>query len=195
MAKHSSLILDVGCDSGLVAQMLESKGFRNLAGIDLANRFTHSLNISYSVAENTNLPFRSGTFDVIFARKFASMSDAALSLTEFHRILKDDGKLIIEVPNVKRLKSRLYRALSLTPPYPPKYFPHLHMTPFKRMLCEKNFSILEVKGDYVFIPMIGNVISALKLNRLERILGRMKPTLCLHLAAICKKRLITKQVD
>ncbi len=189
LSEPSSFVLDVGCDSGIFARMLESKGHCNLVGIDLANRFKRRPNISFVVAENTHLPFRTESFNVIFARKFASISDTAESLGEFHKILKDDGKLIIEVPNVKRLKSRIYRALGLTPPYPPKYFPHLYLTPFKKILCEKNFKILRINGDYIFIPLIGNLISLFRFEGLERALGKLKPTLCLHLLAICKKHL------
>lgn len=172
--------------------MLESRGHHNLVGIDLANRFKPSSNISYVVAENTHLPFSTNSFNVIFARKFASISDTVESLGEFYRILKDDGKLVVEVPNVRRLKSRIYRALGLTPPYPPKYFPHLHMVPFKRILREKNFKILKVEGDYVFIPLAGNLISTLRLEVLERAIGQAKPNLCLHLFAICRKHLVTE---
>jgi len=101
LSEPSSFILDVGCDSGIFARMLESGGHYNLVGIDLANRFKHSSNISFVVAENTHLPFRAKSFDAIFARKFASIPDTSESLGELSKILKADGKLLIEVKNVQ----------------------------------------------------------------------------------------------
>jgi len=189
MSKPSSRILDVGCDSGIFARMLESEGQKNLVGAELANRFKRVQNVSYVVAENTHFPFRRKSFDVIFARKFVSVQDVEGSLKVFHEILKDDGKLFIEVPNVKRLKSRIYEALGLTPPYPPKYFPHLHLTPFKKILYDTKFRPLKIEGDHVSIPLIGNILSLLRLDKLQKVLGQSKPTLCLHLLGICKKQL------
>ncbi len=190
MSKPSFLILDFGCDSGVFARMLESEGQKNLVGVELASRFKRGQNISFIVAESTHFPFRRKAFDMIFARKFVSIQDVKESLRTFHEILKDDGKLFIEVPNVKRLKSRIYEALGLTPPYPPKYFPHLHMAPFKKILQDAEFCPLRIEGDHVSIPLIGNILSLLRLDKLQKVLGQSSPTLCLHLLSICRKQLI-----
>jgi len=190
MSKPSSTILDVGCGSGTIARMLESEGFKNLVGIDLVNRFKHGQNISFIVAENTHLPFRKKSFDMIFARKFVSIPDLEEGLKEFYEILKDHGMLVIEIVNAKRLKSRIYESLGLTPTYPRTvlYFPHLHLAPFKKILCKENFVVLRIEGDHVLIPIIGNLISFFRLGILQRVLGELSPTLCLHLFAICKKQ-------
>ncbi|UCE96782.1 MAG: class I SAM-dependent methyltransferase [Candidatus Bathyarchaeota archaeon] len=188
MVESSSLILDVGCDSGVMARMLESEGEKNLVGIELVNRFKHGKDISFLLAENTHLPFRRKAFDLIFARKFVSIRDTKESLNEFHEILKDEGKLIIEVPNVQRLKSRIYTSLGLTPLYPQKYFPHLHLASFKKILYQRNFKILRIEGDYIFIPLIGRLLSYFRLDLLTKFLGQFKPTLCMHLFGVCEKR-------
>ncbi|HKZ94596.1 MAG TPA: class I SAM-dependent methyltransferase [Candidatus Bathyarchaeia archaeon] len=188
-SKPSSLILDAGCGSGVIAGTLASSGYNNLVGIDLVNRFKREKGISFVVADNTCLPFRPESFDTIFARKFVSVQDMTRGLGEFHKSLKDDGKLLVEVPNVKRLKSRIYESLGLTPKYPHKYFPHMHMMLFTTILQKCNYIVMKVKGDYVFIPLVASLVSALKLDRLERELGRLVPSLCLHLFAICRKRI------
>ena len=194
MCKPSSFILDVGCTFGAISHLLESEGYKNLVGIDLLNRFNRGQNISFIVAENTHLPFRRKSFDVIFARKFVSIPDLEESLMEFYENLKDDGILVIEVPNVKRLKSRIYEALGLTPTYPRNvlYFPHLHLEPFKKILCQKNFIVLRIEGDHIFIPLIGNLFSLFRLDILLRILGQLSPTLCLHLFGICKRQVAAR---
>jgi ubiquinone/menaquinone biosynthesis C-methylase UbiE len=188
MSKPSAVILDVGCDSGILSRMLESEGMENLIGVELVNRFKHEQKISFVVCENTRLPFRRKSIDVIFARKFVSVQDVEGSLNTFHEVLKDEGRLFIEVPNVKRLKSRLYEALGLTPPYPPKYFPPLHLASFRKILHDTRFSLLKVEGDHVFVPLLGNLLHLFKLDKLENVLGLWKPTLCLHLLGICKKQ-------
>jgi len=192
MSKSSPIILDVGCGSGTITHMLESEDHKNLVGIDLVNRFKRGQNISFIVAENTHLPLRRKSFDVIFARKFVSIPDLEESLKEFYELLKDHGILVIEIVNVKRLKSRIFESLGLTPTYPRNvlYFPHLHLEPFKKILYQKNFVILRIEGDNVLIPLIGNLISFFRLDILQRVLGQLSPTLCLHLFAICKKQTV-----
>ncbi len=187
LSEPSSLVLDVGCDSGIVARMLEAKGYHNLVGIDLANRFTHTSKISYVVAENTHLPFRNGVFDAIFARKFVSIPDTQRTLGELNRISRKDAKLVVEVPNVDRLKSRIYRLLGMTPNYAHKYFPHLTLSKFKDLLRGSQFDVLQARGDYVYIPIIGNILSRPRLEIVQRALGRARSTLCLHIYAVCGK--------
>ena len=190
LMSKSSRILDVSCGSGIIARMLESEGHKNLVGIDLVNRFKRGQNTSFIVAENTHLPFQRKSFDVIFARKFVSTPDLEESLKEFYEILKDRGTLAVEIVNVKRLKSRIYESLGLTPTYPPTvlYFPYLHLAPFKKILCQENFVVLRIEGDHVRIPLISHLISFFRLDILQRILGQLSPTLCLHLFAISKKQ-------
>jgi len=199
-SKSSSFILDAGCGSGAVLRMLRSRGCKNLIGIDLANTvdrstFPRDQNVSFIVAETTHLPLRPESLDIIFARKFVSVSDVRRSLGEFYSVLKNDGKLVIDVPNVKRLKSRIYNLLGLTPPYPAKYFPRLHMAWIKRILDERNFTILQTKGDYVSIPFFGNLISRFKLGILQRALGHLRPDLCLHISAVCSKRVPKPKIE
>jgi SAM-dependent methyltransferase len=121
-SKSSSLILEVGCGSGTVLRMLESKGHKNLIGIELVNTFLRGQNTSFIVAETMHLPFRPDSLDIIIARRFVSISDVRKSLEEFYNILKNDGKLVIDVSNVKSLKSRVNNLLGL-PAYPEKYYP------------------------------------------------------------------------
>ncbi len=195
LSKSSSFILDVGCDSGIVARMLEAKGYNNLIGVDLANRFNHAPRVSYIVAENTHLPFRADVFDAIFARKFVSIPDTERSLDELSRVLKSDARLVVEVPNVDRLKSRILKLLGMTPKYAHKYFPHLTLGKFKTILRQSHFDVLQTRGDYVFIPIIGNILSRPKLDTVQRALGQARFTLCLHIYAVCRKTIGDSRSD
>ena len=188
LAKPQSLILEVGCGRGYGLQMLRSEGCTNLVGIDLAKVFMQAENTDFLVAEATHLPLRQDLLDIIFARKFVDTTDVKGCLKEFRGTLRDEGKLVIEVPNVKRLASRIYRALGLEPKYDARYFPHLNRASFQNLLCKSGFMIQRIRGDYIDIPAIGNALSRLSHGMLPRTFGRIRPNLCLHLMAVCSKK-------
>ena len=194
-SKSSSLILEVGCGPGTVLRMLESKGCKNLIGIEPVNTFRREQNISFIVAETTHLPLRPDSIDIIFARRFVSVSDVRKSLEEFYNILKNYGKLVIDVVNVEMLKFRIYNLLGLTFSYPAKYYPRLHLALLKKILYESNFDVLRTGGDFVLVPLIGNLISLLRLEILQRAMGQLWPTLCVHISAVCRRRVPESTIE
>jgi SAM-dependent methyltransferase len=94
--------LDIGCGEGSNTRELARRGAR-MHAIDVAPTFirhardaerAEALGIAYNVADATDLPFGSGSFD--FATAFMSMMDMAdhgRALCEAARVLRPDGFL------------------------------------------------------------------------------------------------------
>lgn len=101
--KPSGKILDIGCGSGFFIQLAKKKGY-DTYGVELNKeaveyaRKTFSLNIQNIDLVAANFP--DNYFDIITCSQLlehiAKPNDL---LKEIHRILKDDGILMIEVPN------------------------------------------------------------------------------------------------
>ena len=72
--------------------------------------------------ESEPLPFEDGVFDCVLATEVIEhLARHSLLLSEIHRVLKPDGRLIITVPNVARLKNRVKMLFGYDPHriYPP----------------------------------------------------------------------------
>jgi ubiquinone/menaquinone biosynthesis C-methylase UbiE len=94
--------LDIGCGEGYNTRLLAARGAR-LKGIDISEKFIENakqaerddpLNIEYSVASATDLPFENNQFD--FVTSFMCLMDIpdhAKALQEAYRVLKPNGFL------------------------------------------------------------------------------------------------------
>lgn len=188
LSKPSSIILDVGCGSGTFLRMLKSESCSHLIGMDLEDVFRREKDISFVVAETTHLPFRPESVDIAFAKRFVSVSDFRKSLKELGGIIKTDGKILVDVPNIKRLKSRVYNSLGREMKFTgTKYFPRLDPTSFLKIVSENGLLVLRAGGDFVSIPFLGYVTSRLRDGIIEDLIGRFRPDLCSHLFAVCMR--------
>lgn len=102
-------VLDAGCGEGyftcyLKKQLVETNPTKNLKfwGIDISKpainyAATRDRQINFAVASNYNLPILSNSVDYVLWT-FAPGDEG-----EFHRVLKDNGKLIMVIPGVRHL--------------------------------------------------------------------------------------------
>lgn len=100
-------ILDAGCGEGSVALYLAERHDVHVDGIDLLDfniaKATSSGNVkqligkvSFQVASYMNLPFSSGSFDAVYTMEtLVHAPDYHTALTEFHRVLRPGGKLVL----------------------------------------------------------------------------------------------------
>ena len=73
----------------------------------------HLSNVDFSIANAHSLPFESETFDLVTCRRAAHhFSDIALALKEMKRVLKPDGKLLIDDRSIPQ-NNRIYQCINL----------------------------------------------------------------------------------
>jgi SAM-dependent methyltransferase len=99
----NSHILEVGCASGLLLDLLKQKGYDNCYGIDISSDAIDSCNRrgvdNVKVMDATQIKFKDYSFDLIIASDILEhIKNDDSALKEWHRLLKPDGKLIVFVP-------------------------------------------------------------------------------------------------
>lgn len=101
--KVKGRILDLGCGIGKITSLLEGD---EIIGCDISEnaikiaRKNNSKNKRFIKADARNLPFSDGYFDFIFALDvFEHIPNFEKAISEVHRVLKKDGKLIAIIPN------------------------------------------------------------------------------------------------
>lgn len=100
-------VIDVGCGSGIFSNLAASMNYQVL-GMDISHNAVKVLNKRYK--KNKNLKFLQATAEKIPARSKSAdlilcfevlehLVNPSVSLSEIHRVLKDNGLAIISVPN------------------------------------------------------------------------------------------------
>lgn len=94
--------LDVGCGHGHISEYLQTRGIV-CVGLDVDTKTVQANIRSLFVnADAQSLPFRSGIFDMVLALELLEhLSAPEKTLTEFHRVLKSRGILILTTPTPK----------------------------------------------------------------------------------------------
>lgn len=161
-----SLILEGGCGKGHWVAYFADKGSR-IIGLDFAERTLAELSTNRDglslVGGNVNaLPFADGTFDAYYSGGVVEHFEAGCgpSLDEAHRVLKDDGTLLLSVPYYSPLRKLLtpFRRMEwrrLTAPTEDKavvfpgltYFQYAYdLREFETMLLNAGFRTVETLG-------------------------------------------------
>jgi 2-polyprenyl-6-hydroxyphenyl methylase/3-demethylubiquinone-9 3-methyltransferase len=101
-------ILEVGCGGGILSEEIAKMGF-NTTGIDpsmssLNSAINHAkqenLEIKYEIASGENLPFPSGSFDVVLCCDVLEhVQDLPAVVSEISRVLKNGGVFIYDTFN------------------------------------------------------------------------------------------------
>lgn len=111
--RHDALILDVACGTGDLAIELEYDSEANVIGTDfcrpmLSIAAEKTSSISFVEGDAMELGFADSSFDALtIAFGLRNLSNVEAGLSEFHRVLKPDGKLVVlefSTPNVPGLK-------------------------------------------------------------------------------------------
>ncbi len=102
IAKNAA-ILEVGCSGGPLLQALADQGYANVQGIDLSPAgigLCHQRNLkNASIMDATALAFADQQFDLVIASDILEHIDQeAKALSEWRRVLKPGGKLLVMVP-------------------------------------------------------------------------------------------------
>jgi ubiquinone/menaquinone biosynthesis C-methylase UbiE len=116
-----SMVLDAGCGFGLVADTLATESGLNVVGIDLAhNRLDKAKElvgsgVSLTEADYHHLPFPNNIFDGVFTMEtLVNAKPYEKVLTEFWRVLKPGGRLVLHEYSIPPLSTvpRLVRSMA-----------------------------------------------------------------------------------
>ena len=101
---NNGKILDVATGTGeVIKKVVKNKSYKIIIGIDLADEMLKKAilnrnykNVFYIFASGEKLPFKSNSFDsLIIAFGIRNISDKVRALSEFYRVLKEKGVLVI----------------------------------------------------------------------------------------------------
>jgi len=111
-SSHSkdSIILDIGCSTGVILKDLLSKGF-NIFGIDNEDKALEccinlGLNDRVIKTDIYNLPFLAKSFDCVTAFDVIEHLDDLAALRQIKRVLKSNGRVLLICPAYRWLWSK-----------------------------------------------------------------------------------------
>jgi 2-polyprenyl-3-methyl-5-hydroxy-6-metoxy-1,4-benzoquinol methylase len=103
------IVLDAACGNGYGAALLIEKGARKVTGLDISIQTINSCkkkyfleNLEFDISDCSSTPYQNSTFDTVVS--FETLEHLEIpeqTMSEFKRILKLDGTLIISTPNVE----------------------------------------------------------------------------------------------
>lgn len=111
--KEKALILDVGCNTGMVGKEIIRKKAAIVDGIDVNEEALEQAEEAYRKVFQRDLSrdkveIEEEKYDyIIFSDILEHLPRPDLTLQDFRKYLKDDGRIIISLPNVARLEIRL----------------------------------------------------------------------------------------
>jgi SAM-dependent methyltransferase len=198
-------VLDVACRDGLFLNILRREFTEKrleLYGVDMRPRYVMLsqrrgvkaiCNVTLSrLIEDAHFP--NNYFDIVlFRHSLEHLYTPRTALTETFRILKPQGFLIIEIPNIDSITRRmlskfgiLWSGLRI-----PWHVYHFSPRTLKKLLCDVGFNILRVKFYYSPIYIVssfskfiaaqfrGFKLDTQEIEFSERITTYTKPILCL----------------
>lgn len=110
--KSSSKVLDVGCGYGELLKLLKEDGWKSY-GVDTSStaaKKAREMGLDVFTGELIDAGFLDKYFDVVILHhSLEHMHDPTEVLREVHRILKDNGVLIISVPNIDSIEAKIFQ--------------------------------------------------------------------------------------
>lgn len=147
--KTSGRVLDAGCGVGQLLQVAQARGY-TAEGCDIspwATEYARQAGYSVRTGELEKLGYAAGAFDLGIASHTLEHVPAPVSfLQEMRRILKEDGLLVIAVPNFASVMAFVMRE-SWAGLKPEQHLWHFTPDTLRRMLGRAGFRTLEVTSD------------------------------------------------
>lgn len=152
------LALDAGCREGRQTEILRSKGYQVIP-VDVVNLFPEARLVNL----NETLPFNQDLFDLIYCSEVIEhLIDPFFTVSEFNRVLKPSGTMIITTPNSFCFFFNLLSLFGITTEMINKH-DHLHFFSMKDIL--QLFPNAEILG---FFPFLFNF-------RITKFVGSISP--------------------
>lgn len=159
-------ILDLGCMDGSLAEPLVK--CNRVFGLDISEYFVQEsrkkgINAIVGDAEE-RFPFGAEEFDIVVAGQIIEhIPDTDFFLSECYRVLKNNGSLIISVPNINTLFSAAILFFLDYPPPAASRYRSAHIRDFTfsilKTALKNNFFIVEKKrGSIFYIPRFNRLL-------------------------------------
>jgi SAM-dependent methyltransferase len=169
-------VLDAGCGEGLLVE--EYAGRLSMTGVDASYESPHVRRASV-----TALPFPDGHFDralCLDVLEHLSYEDQGRALEELARVLAPDGELLVSVPNLAHLQSRiqfLLRGRLIRTASPAKHPGDRPIGEYLALARAAGFSLVERRGIFPTVPVLTRLIRRhpARLEPLHRALTTLLP--------------------
>jgi SAM-dependent methyltransferase len=154
--QNGAKILDIGCKHAFLCDFLAKKGINcDYHGIDISEKVIESLKDkkgSFQVCDvMKGLPFDSNKFDYIFCLEVLEhVENPTFLLTQFNRVLKNNGVLLLSTPNPYNWLSIIAELFKF-----PDTEGHIHFFNYQSMNRLVDFCGLKIErrlGTYAVIP-------------------------------------------
>jgi len=157
--------LDVGARMGEQTRFLTQRGYR-VTSVDIEPRFEACLTMD----ANQPLPFKDNQFDLIWCSEVIEhLQDPAHCISEFRRITRSGGHIIMTTPNSYAWFFRLFALFGL-PPHRLQRADHIHF-----------FSLDEVRDIAPDADLYGYFPYMLIKRTIRKSLNMLTPTFIIHI--------------
>jgi 2-polyprenyl-3-methyl-5-hydroxy-6-metoxy-1,4-benzoquinol methylase len=155
---ETSRILDAGCGEGVFVKKYLKRGY-NISGIDLNYESDY-----VSRGDITQLAHPPDTFDAVLCLdvlEHLTFPDQTKVLQQFHKILRNDGKLLISVPNLSHIGSRFHFFFRGDLKRTDCEYNHISERPYREWIAlidENGFSINKSTGVTLSFPILYGIL-------------------------------------
>jgi 2-polyprenyl-3-methyl-5-hydroxy-6-metoxy-1,4-benzoquinol methylase len=150
-------VLDAGCGEGVLVEEYADR--LGIVGVDphYGSRYVHQASL-------LDLPFDDGAFDralCLDVLEHLRYEEQPGALRELHRVLKADGELLVSVPNLAHLQSRVHFLLTgrlIRTASEQKHPGDRPIAEYLRLFHQAGFTVIERRGIFPTVPVLTAVI-------------------------------------
>lgn len=174
------LVLDVGCAQLWNVFFKKNPKISKVVGIDISDPEEHIYDSYFKInLDKEGIPLEPTTIDTIVAGEVLEhLENPIENVRRFHSLLKDDGKLLISIPNSMYFGEIIRRLLWVNAPEDKEHL-YLHdKMSFRNILTTNGFEVEKILGYRMRIPLLKWHFVSFKLPLF----------FSYHIVYICKKK-------
>lgn len=175
-------ILDIGCGGGRLLKEFANTQNLEIYGVDISTKALriakkNGYKTSQCDIEKESISYRSNFFDIVVINDLIEhIVDPDHLLKEVRRILKIDGILVINVPNISHPASWFVQIFLDLPPIQSARYKSIHIRDYtlrmtKLILKLNGFEILKIRGTFIY--PFNNILSRVIANLFPRFSERI----------------------
>ena len=158
-------LLDVGCGSGYLANLLKSRVADLIVdGLDISrvalDRAKQQLHAFWHInIDQEDFPLKPESYDTaVCVEVLEHLYDPEHALKEIYRVLQPGGRAIVTVPNLAywRFRLDLMRGRIPLPAADQRHLHQFNLSSFRRTLVQGGFQIVYIRGHAVRFPYLAS---------------------------------------